>query len=72
MATKATASLIMKDTNNNTITKNLPNVNPELVPQYGEEIAEESKDSIIRACRALCALTTNTFQAVSLTVAYDL
>lgn len=72
MATKATANLIMRDTLGNSIVKNLPNVNPELVPAYGESIDVESKQTIIDACQALCGLTTNTFNSVTLTVTYDL
>lgn len=72
MATKATANLIMSDTLGNAITKNLPNVNPDLVPAYGESIDVESKQKIINACQELCGLTTNTFSSVSLTVVYDL
>ncbi len=72
MATKATANLIMSDTNGNAVTKNLPNVNPELVPAYGEAIDATNKQKIINACQELCGLTTNTFGSVSLTVVYDL
>lgn len=72
MATKATANLIMRDSRNNTIVKNLPNVNPDYVPQYGESIDTDTKQTIISACQALCALTTNTFNSVNLTVIYDL
>lgn len=69
---KANAILKVDDTNANEIKKTLPNVNPLYVPKYGQSIDSVGAAKITQSCKALNALTTNTFKAVNLEITEDI
>lgn len=67
------ANLTLTDANLNKLTKNLPNVNPAYLPQYGTDtVAVSAAVSIKSAVTALNSLTTNTLNTIKLTVETDI
>lgn len=62
MAGKVTLNIT--DTNLNDKTKNLPNVNPALIPEYGLNKSEDIASDIKIACISLMGLTTDTISQI--------
>ncbi len=70
MAGKAT--LTITDVNLNKSTKNLPNVNPNLLPEYGVNRPEDVASDIKIACTALIGLTSDTVNKILVTNESDI
>lgn len=67
------ANLTLTDANLNKINKNLPNVNPAYLPEFGTDtVAVSAAISIKAAVTALNSLTTNSLNAIKLTVETDI
>ena len=66
------ASFNYRDTSMNTGTKNLPNVNPALLPSWQSTPAESETAKIKTAVIALNNLTTNTFVSLKLIMTEDI
>lgn len=72
MASKGTVSLNLHSTANEKLTKNLPNVNPALLPVYSGTPDATAGAKLARAARALNSLTTNSLLNINVIATVDI